>query len=393
MKSVCLLLLLLHTVYCLPPIELPDLLSSGTVVDNGIVRVALKRQQTLRQDLMENGLHQEDPLPEVTLGDFMDSQYYGEVDVGTPPQKFKVIYDTGSSNLWVPSKSCYSLACLLHHKYDHGKSHSYQSNGTKMAIQYGSGSCEGFLSKDIVSLAGLQIKDQVFGEVTKEPGLAFVAGKFDGILGLAFPAISVDGVTPVFNNMVDQKLIKDQIFSFWLARGGSTQQGGIITFGGVDPELYTGDIHYVQLSSKTYWQFTADDMKINGESVANGKFEAIADTGTSLITGPSHLIVELNKKLGADVSPLGTATVDCSKRSAMPEIEFVLNGKTFTLSSDDYIIEAKMFGKSQCISGFMGLDMPSGRELWILGDVFIGKYYTVFDMENSRVGFATSKQH
>eukprot|EP00736_Rhodelphis_marinus_P002663 Rmarinus@m.11880 len=360
-----------------------------------MIRVDLYHQPSLRHDMLEQGtLSFEEQSPaEVTLGDFMDSQYYGEIEIGTPPQKFKVIYDTGSSNLWIPSKSCWSLSCLLHSTYDHSKSSTYEKIGTEMAIQYGSGSCEGFLSKDKVTVAGLTIEDQVFGEVTKEPGLAFVAGKFDGILGLAFPSISVDGVPPVFNKMMENKLVEDSVFSFWLSRQGTSKKGGVITFGGIDESLYTGEIHYVPLSSETYWQFTADDLMVNGVSLSNGKFEAIADTGTSLITGPSEKINALNTKIGAVSSGMGAATIDCTQRDSLPELDFVIGGQTYTLSPSDYTLEATMFGSTQCMSGFMAMDMPSGKELWILGDVFIGKYYTVFDYGNSRVGFAEAVEH
>ncbi|KAJ6729213.1 BETA-SITE APP-CLEAVING ENZYME ISOFORM A-RELATED [Salix viminalis] len=120
------------------------------------------------------------PKPDiVALNNYLDAQYYGEIAIGTPPQTFTVIFDTGSSNLWVPSSKCYfSLACLFHSKYKSSGSTTYVKNGTSAAIQYGTGSISGFFSQDSVEVGDLVVKNQDFIEATKEPGVTFLVSKF-----------------------------------------------------------------------------------------------------------------------------------------------------------------------------------------------------------------------
>jgi saccharopepsin len=131
---------------------------------------------------------------------------YAEVQLGTPPQSFKVVLDTGSSNLWVPSSQCTSIACFLHAKYDSSASSTYQKNGSSFEIRYGSGALSGFISSETLNFAGLKIKDQLFAEATEEPGLAFAFGRFDGILGMGYDTISVNHITPPFYELINQKV-------------------------------------------------------------------------------------------------------------------------------------------------------------------------------------------
>jgi saccharopepsin len=94
-----------------------------------------------------------------------------------------------SSNLWVPSTRCTSIACFLHSKYDCEASETYQANGTEFKIRYGSGSLEGVISNDVLTIGDLTVPDVDFAESTKEPGLAFAFGKFDGIVSLALSSL------------------------------------------------------------------------------------------------------------------------------------------------------------------------------------------------------------
>lgn len=330
------------------------------------------------------GVHEGSGAP-VIIHNFEDAQYYADITIGTPPQSFKVVMDTGSSNLWVPGHSCKSIPCWLHSTYRSSKSSTYKANGTAFSIQYGSGALEGVLDIDDVSVAGLTAAQQTFAESTKEPGVAFIAGKFDGILGLAWSAIAVDGVTPVFDTMVAQGAVDEPVFAFWLNRNASAGgAGGELTLGGTDDAHYDGDIAWVPLTAKTYWQFALDDVRIGGTSYSNAT-QAIADSGTSLLAGPTAVIGDLNMKIGAKPIPGGEWTIDCSTIPNLPPVTFTINGNDFTLEGSDYVLNVS----GECISGFMGLDLPPQLgPTWILGDVFMGRYYTVFDQGNARVGFA-----
>merc|ERR1719498_1957813 len=147
----------------------------------------------------------------VSIADYQNAQYYGPLSIGG--QDFKVIFDTGSSNLWVPGKSCNWHTCWFHPRFDESKSKTFQKDGRQFKVQYGSGPVEGVFGKDTVQIGDIAVQDH-----------AFAAGKFDGIMGLGFKSISVDQIPTPFEQMVAQKLIPQPIFSFYL-QGDASQPG------------------------------------------------------------------------------------------------------------------------------------------------------------------------
>eukprot|EP00268_Persea_americana_P026817 TRINITY_DN2633_c0_g1_i1.p1 TRINITY_DN2633_c0_g1~~TRINITY_DN2633_c0_g1_i1.p1 ORF type:complete len:511 (-),score=82.13 TRINITY_DN2633_c0_g1_i1:288-1820(-) len=432
----------------------------------------------------------------VSLKNYLDAQYFGVVGIGSPPQNFTVIFDTGSSNLWIPSSKCYfSIPCYFHAKYKARSSSTYKEIGKSCSIRYGSGSIYGYLSQDNVQVGDLLVKDQVFIEATREASLAFLFAKFDGILGLGFQEISVGNVVPVWYNMIEQGLIKEEVFSFWLNRDANDSDGGEIVFGGVDPKHFIGEHTYVPVTHKGYWQFTMGDVLIGNLSTGfcAGGCAAIADSGTSLLTGPTTVVAEINHVIGAEgivsmeckevvaeygemilellllevnprkicsqiglcefdgaqyvstgiqtvvesknrekssvgesalcsacemavvwiqnqlkqnqtkerilnyvnelcerlPSPMGQSTVDCNNIASMPSVSFTIGNKTFGLSPEQYILKIVEGDTEICVSGFTAFDVPPPRgPLWILGDVFMGAYHTIFDFGNLKIGFA-----
>jgi len=222
----------------------------------------------------------------------------------------------------------------------------------------------------------------------KEPGVAFVAAHFDGILGFGYPDISVNKMPPFFQAGLASGAIKDAKFAFYLEKSGST--GGELTLGGVDSSKYSGSFTYTPVTIKGYWQFAMSKVSVGGSSFA-GETKAIADTGTSLLAIPTSSLKSLLTKFPSGVvKPLaaGEYTVDCSKVSSLPSLSFTISGKEFTLEGSEYVLSVS----GECLLGITGIDVPAPRgPLWIMGDVFLRKYYTVFDYGEDRLGFALAK--
>jgi len=327
------------------------------------------------------------------IKDYGNAQYYGVVEIGTPPQSFEVIYDTGSSNLWVPKVGCThcGLPFISHkQKYDESKSSSYEEDGDEFSIMYGSGSVKGFFSKDDVTLANdIVINEQGFAEVTDAGGLgvAYSLGKFDGILGLGFSSISVGERTTVFENAIKQNKVDQPIFAFYLG----DNKPGELTFGGYDSSKFEGELEYVKLAAATYWQINMDSIKAGDyeqTSSDDDQITAIVDSGTSLITGPKVEIAKLAEAVGAKANIMGEYTISCDKVDDIPDVVFKINGNEYSIPGPKTVIQAQ----GTCLFAFMALEIPPPGPQWILGDVFMREYYTVFNYHDKSIGFAKAKK-
>ena len=344
---------------------------------------------------------------EVAIGleNIKDTQYVGTIGIGTPPQDIHVIFDTGSANLWVTSSLCNDEACSMHEGYDHSKSSTYGEVGDEVSVRFGTGSIDGFMSSDTFHVGPLEIKGQVFGEITVENGDVFATSRFAGIAGLAFPALSAYDNTPVFDNIMKQKLLAVNMFAFYYSK--LPRQESALFFGGPDPEFYTGEITWIPVMRQFYWEIRLADVVVAGEplhmcdgddgdngdsssgpSYAVDKFgcKIVFDTGTSLIAGPSDAIAKLVDKLDVESH--------CEDLATLPDLALSLGGRNFVLKPTDYVLTGDDVDTGEpCKAGFMPLDVPAPRgPLWILGDLFMRKFYTVFDRAEERVGIADAKR-
>ncbi|XP_069059185.1 pepsin A-like [Pleurodeles waltl] len=372
------------------------LLLGLVVLSECLVKVPLRKGQSLRDRLREKGLlseflktHKINPgnkyfpnfaaqVASEPMTNYMDVSYYGTISIGTPPQEFNVIFDSGSSNLWVPSVYCSSSACSNHNKFNPSSSSTFQSTSTSLSIGYGTGSMTGVLGYDTVQVGGLTVTDQVFGLAYTEADF-FSEMQFDGILGLAFPSLSEDGATPVFDNMWSQGLLSADLFSVYLSPNGAS--GSVVIFGGYESSYYTGTLNWVPLSSETYWQITLESISMNGNVIAcNGGCQAIVDTGTSLIAGLSPGISNIQSAIGASQNSYGEYVVNCNSISSLPDIIFTINGVQYPVPATAYINQSQ----NSCSSNFQDT-----TGVWILGDVFIRQYYVVFDRAANYIGLAT----
>lgn len=190
-------------------------------------------------------------------------------------------------------------------------------------------------------------------------------------------------------NAILKGLLQSPQFGFYLGDTKKNENdGGLVTFGGYDQSLFTGDLTWLPVRRKAYWEVSFDGIGMGDEYAQLTNTGAAIDTGTSLIVLPSSLAAIMNDKINATVSWSGQYSIDCSTRDKLPDLKLNFAGYNFTLTAYDYTLEVS----GTCISAFTGMDFPKPiGDLAIIGDAFLRKFYSVYDLDKNAVGLAPAK--
>jgi len=321
------------------------------------------------------------------------AEYFGNISVGSPPQFFQVVFDTGSGNLIIPGADCSSVACKKHEQWDHSKSTTAKmitcDGGSEVkdgeptdqiTITFGTGEITGNCMEDNICIGSACTVGHLI-VATEESAQPFSSFSFDGILGLALTDMAQDPSFSLMDRSIKEGVLHQGLFSVFFSNSDS--EVSEITFGAIKTEhMASDDLFWVPVTGNSgYWEVRIDDIALNAEPQSLCQDCKVAvDTGTSALAGPSEVIQKLSKTL--DVKS------DCSNYDSLPQIGFVMKGKVLTLDKADYVAKTD----TSCSVILMSLDVPPPNgPLFIFGVPFFQKYFTVFDRDNSRVGFAPAK--
>ncbi|KAJ3186185.1 hypothetical protein HDU85_007625 [Gaertneriomyces sp. JEL0708] len=348
-----------------------------------------------------------------------DIMYYAEIGLGNPPQKFTVAIDTGSSDLWIPDKACTQPVCAKRAKFDSSKSKTLKKIGKRVTTKYGMGSATGEVYADTMVLGGKKVDNMVF--ISAESMNNVQPAEIDGLIGLSFSSLShaapalpgnLRGRTSMIENMYIDWTIDLPCFALYLSPApwgpgsASPQRNSELTIGTIrgNPNRYSGPITWLTVTSaSTWWHVSLTGITGAGGKnlLARSSVRGVIDSGTSLIYVDYSIAKSLNEGLwGAnEVRGLsGVWSVGCEKLRKGKGVTISLEGKAFTLEGKDLPTRIWPNDSNTCYAPFQAKGPGDTTDRWILGEIFLRKYYQIYDYglqadgrTRPRVGLAVAK--
>ncbi|KAL6744237.1 hypothetical protein Aduo_017191 [Ancylostoma duodenale] len=357
--------------------------------------------------------------------DYDDMAYMAQITLGTPPQQFVVFLDSGSSNLWVPDVSCAAgqsdtcgtyckqtpyetcltfcqpkcckgsgniqevkNACTAKHSFNQSLSSTYEKQPGSFQMSYQTGDVSGFFGQDTFCLYNTTLcaTGQIFGQVTTMAE-GFDKQPEDGMLGLGWPALAVNGITPPMFSLLNQGELDMPYFVVYMRHLGmhSDLSGGQLTVGGLDTEHCSATYDKIPLTSKTFWQFKMSSVSAGSYSAApSSGWQVISDTASTFIGGPKTIVDNIAKTVNAKWrESLGSYFIECGGND--PDISFGINGNTYTMTQKNYKIS---MGAGVCMFAFFPSTAGGFYPSWMLGPPLIREYCQIHDMQGGTIGMA-----
>ncbi|CAI6333983.1 unnamed protein product [Periconia digitata] len=329
--------------------------------------------------------------------DNLETLYFANASLGTPPQNLRLHIDTGSSDLWANagnSRQCSSRGspCAESGTYTANDSSTYSYVNSVFNISYVDGSgASGDYATDTFRFGGRDIEDLQFG-------IGYESTSPEGILGIGYTINEVQvnraGLQPYPNlpqKLVDDGTISTNAYSLWL--NDLDASTGSILFGGIDTNKFQGTLQLLPVIQEqgVHAEFiiALTGMGQNGQAnsiFTNESIAVLLDSGSSLMYLPDNVAQALYQAYGAQYdSSQGAAFVDCDLANRQGSLEFTFSGVTISVELGELVVTAGFQrGRPVCILGVS----PAGDSVSVLGDTFLRSAYVVYDLQNNQIGLA-----
>ncbi|KAE8653950.1 putative pumilio-like protein 7 [Hibiscus syriacus] len=363
--------------------------------------------------LLQSGLSPSTPNARMRLyDDLLSNGYYTtRLWIGTPPQEFALIVDTGSTVTYVPCSSCAHCGKHQDPRFQPDLSSTYQPvkcnpscncDDEQKQCTYDRryaemSSSSGVLGEDVISFGNeseLVPQRAVFGCENRETGDLY-SQRADGIMGLG------RGLLSIMDQLVDKNVIGD---SFSLCYGGMDVGGGAMVLGNITPPPQMVFSHSDPFRSP-YYNIELKEMHVAGKplklpaGVFDGRHGTVLDSGTTYAYLPEDAFVAFRSAIlrevhflkrvhGPDpnfddicISGAGRDVSNLSK--VFPEVEMVFNnGNKLLLSPENYLFRHTKLSGAYCLGIF-----PNTESTTLLGGIVVRNTLVTYDRSNDRIGF------
>jgi len=322
-----------------------------------------------------------------------DIAYLATVQIGTPPQNFLILMDSGSADFWVGSETCTTQGgnggCGNHNFLGPQSSSSFAETQNTFDTTYGTGEVSGTVVTDDVEIAGLSLPQHTFGVANVETeDFSSDQTPFDGLMGLAQSSLSTQQTPTPIESLASAGLVPAAIVSYKLSRLADDKNDGEITFGALDDSKFDSStlVTVPNVNSQGFWEASLDSVSVNGTDLGLDGRTTILDTGTTLMIIPAADATTIHNNIpGAQSDGQGGFTVPCNTNAS---VALTYSGQSFTIDPRDIALQPPVDSQGNCASGIASGDVSNDQNEWLVGDTFLKNAYFSTDVSANTISLA-----